>query len=163
MVGAFTYIRIADYEFCRINIHRFRICQKKQSDDKPGYVSRSTTQKGPLTAFRHLSELDVTTTTLAAYPPTMDEQSLNVGILGLATHKTCGMPHCCDTRWALTPPFHPYQNRRLFSVTLLHSHPRLPVKKYGALCCPDFPHTDKFGERRNARLHYANLVNFSQS
>ena len=31
--------------------------------------------------------------------------------------------------------------RRLFSVTLLYPHGQLPVKKYGALCCPDFPHT----------------------
>ncbi len=29
--------------------------------------------------------------------------------------------------------------RRLFSVTLPHSHPWLPVKKCDALCCPDFP------------------------
>lgn len=28
---------------------------------------------------------------------------------------------------------------RLFSVTLLCSREQLPVKKYGALCCPDFP------------------------
>lgn len=33
-----------------------------QPDDKPGYVGRSTTPKGPLTAFRHLSESDVTIT-----------------------------------------------------------------------------------------------------
>ena len=30
--------------------------------------------------------------------------------------------------------------QRLFSVTLLCSHKQLPVRKYGALCCPDFPH-----------------------
>ncbi len=27
----------------------------------------------------------------------------------------------------------------LFSVTLLYPHGYLPVRKYGALCCPDFP------------------------
>ena len=41
----------------------------------------------------------------------MDEQPLNAGILGLATHKACGMPYCYDIRWALTPPFHPYSIR----------------------------------------------------
>ena len=29
--------------------------------------------------------------------------------------------------------------QRLFSVTLLCLYRQLPVKKYGALCCPDFP------------------------
>jgi hypothetical protein len=29
---------------------------------------------------------------------------------------------------------------RLFSVTLLYPHGYLPVKKYGALRCPDFPY-----------------------
>lgn len=32
-----------------------------------------------------------------------------------------------------------FLKRRLFSVTLLYPHGQLPVKKYGALCCPDFP------------------------
>ena len=77
---------------------------------------------------RHLSERRVTTTlkhkSFAAYPPTMDEQSLNAGILGLATHKMCGMQYHYHTRWALTPPFHPYhfEKWRLFSVTLLYRH-----------------------------------------
>jgi len=47
--------------------------------------------------------------------------------------------------WALTPRFHPYPpaGGRLFSValsviaSLLLQY--LPVRKYGALCCPDFP------------------------
>ena len=38
----------------------------------------------------------------------MGEQPLNAGILGLATHKMCGMLYCYNIRWALTPPFHPY-------------------------------------------------------
>ena len=43
--------------------------------------------------------------------------------------------------WALTPPSHPYLlvSRRLFSSTLLCPRGRLPVKKWNALCCPDFP------------------------
>jgi len=31
------------------------------------------------------------------------------------------------------------RNGRLFSVTLIRTFTRLPVKKHGALCCPDFP------------------------
>lgn len=70
----------------------------------------------------------------AAYPPTSGEQPLTglclegssrwVGILGLATHKTCGRRCHHRRRWALTPPFHPYVlslpggDSRLFSVTL---------------------------------------------
>ena len=38
------------------------------------------------------------------------------------------------------PAFSPLpENRRLFSVTLLCPCGQLPVKKYGALRCPDFP------------------------
>lgn len=76
----------------------------------------------------------------------MGEQPLNAGILGLATHKACGIPRHHGIRWSLTPPFHPYLTyaervaRRSFSVTLLCRHRQLPVRKYGALRCPDFPH-----------------------
>ncbi len=35
---------------------------------------------------------------LAVYPPTMDEQPLDAGILDLATHKACGTTHCCAAR-----------------------------------------------------------------
>ena len=41
------------------------------------------------------------------------------------------LPHL----FTLIPPL----ARRLFSVTLLCSREQLPVRKYGALCCPDFP------------------------
>ncbi len=44
----------------------------------------------------------------AAYPPAMDEPSLTAGIFGLATHRTCGLRRHRRSRWALTPPFHPY-------------------------------------------------------
>ncbi|EPR68830.1 hypothetical protein ADICYQ_2216 [Cyclobacterium qasimii M12-11B] len=53
-----------------------------------------------------------------------------------------------DTRWALTPPFHPYPNWKtscggflsvVLSVILVFLPGHLPVRKYGALCCPDFP------------------------
>ena len=58
-------------------------------------------------AVRHLSERRVATVALAVYPPAMDEQPLNAGILDLATHRLCGTPYRCGVRWALTPPFHP--------------------------------------------------------
>ena len=45
---------------------------------------------------------------LSSLPPGMtDEQSLNAGILDLATHQECGTQYRCCARWALTPPFHP--------------------------------------------------------
>ena len=47
-------------------------------------------------------------TTQAAYPPAMDEQPLDAGILGLATHKVCGMTCHHAIRGPLTPHFHPY-------------------------------------------------------
>ena len=42
-------------------------------------------------------------------------------------------------RWALTPPSHPYPCGRLFSSALLHLCRWLSVRKWSALCCPDFP------------------------
>lgn len=57
----------------------------------------------------------------AAYPPTMDEQSLNAGILGLATHEMCGASCRHEARWALTPPFHPY-SRSVGSEAVVFCH-----------------------------------------
>ena len=45
------------------------------------------------------------------------------------------------------------QVRRSFSVTLLYPHGQLPVKKYGALCCPDVPPVPK-DERQTGRLQW---------
>ena len=42
-------------------------------------------------------------------------------------------------RWALTPPSHPYPYGRLFSSALLCLRKQLSVRKWSALCCPDFP------------------------
>jgi len=61
---------------------------------------------------------------LAVYPPTMDEQSLNAGVLDLATHKTCGAPCYRGARWALTPPFHPY---RCIAVAVIFCHATQPL------------------------------------
>ena len=102
----------------------------------------------------------------SSLPPGKGEQPLIAGILGFATHKACGMLCCHSIRWALTPPFHPYLSpaptisrswngwhKRFFSVTLLCRCRQLSVRKYGALRCPDFPHTPlSRDERRNVRL-----------
>ncbi len=45
---------------------------------------------------------------VAVYPPAVDEQPLDAGILDLATRKTCGTEYRYPVRWALAPPFHPY-------------------------------------------------------
>lgn len=51
-------------------------------------------------------------------------------------------------RWALTSPFHPYPDiigavyflwHFLFPPKQINFERDLPVRKYGALCCPDFP------------------------
>ena len=47
----------------------------------------------------------------ATYPPTLDEQPLIVGIHGLATHETYCRGVLLPSRWALTPPSHPYHPR----------------------------------------------------
>ena len=76
---------------------------------------------------------------LATYPPTLDEQPLIVGIHGLATHETHSRGVLLPSRWALTPPSHPYPYGRLFSSTLLYPHGYQAVNLRGALCCSDFP------------------------
>ena len=51
----------------------------------------------------------------------MGEQPLNADILDLATHRACGMVYHYTTRWALTPPFHPY--RLVAAVFFCHVAP----------------------------------------
>ena len=77
----------------------------------------------------------------ATYPPSLGGQPSTDGIHGLTTHKVYSYYGHPSYWWALTPPFHPYsdESERSFSVTLLYPHGYLPVRKYGALCCPDFP------------------------
>ena len=91
----------------------------------------------------------------AAYPPTLGGQPLIVGIHGLATRQTYCRGVSLPSRWAFTPPFHPYlprhgasgwyparirrTGRRFFSVTLLHPHERQAINLDGALRCSDFP------------------------
>lgn len=72
----------------------------------------------------HLSALIGCPTALAAYPPAADEQSLIAGIFGLATHRVCGLRRCRRSRWALTPPFHPYPPpRKGRAVLFCHTNP----------------------------------------
>jgi hypothetical protein len=49
---------------------------------------------------------------------------------------------------------------RLFSVTLLYPRGYLPVRKHGALCCPDFPFR-QLAERWNNLLRCKNNTNFA--
>ncbi len=60
-------------------------------------------------------------------------------------------------RWALTPPSHPYPCGRLFSSALLRLHKRLSVRKWSALCCPDFPPLPQRQRRQTVRLYYSIL------
>ena len=48
----------------------------------------------------------------------------DVGILDLATRKTCGTASYPAVRWALTPPFHPYL--RMKAVIFCHVTPESP-------------------------------------
>lgn len=67
-------------------------------------------------------------------------------------------------RWALTPPFHPYPNcsgRYIFCGTVCSPDASgdLPVRKYGALCCPDFPPRLLEAIRRLAPKDKTNICN----
>jgi len=76
-------------------------------------------------------------------PPGIGRAILNVGIHGLSPIR-CTAPGVTIRTGELLPrlftltPFD-YAQGRLFSVTLLYPHGYLPVRKHGALCCPDFP------------------------
>ena len=53
----------------------------------------------------------------------MDEQSLTAGIFGLATRRMCGDASRLASRWALTPPFHPYRRPKPAAVVFCHIIP----------------------------------------
>jgi len=88
--------------------------------------------------------IPVRTGTQAAYPPTSGEQPYRVGIHGLATRKPYSFL-CRHKNGELLPRLFTLtlRIRRLFSVTLLCPYEQLPVRKCGALCCPDFPLFEK--------------------
>ena len=86
-------------------------------------------------------------------PPPKDTPSKRImSYHGVASNRVYTAEQSPALRWALTSPFHPYRTgRRSFSVTLLYPYGQLPVKKYGALCCPDVPPVLK-DERQTGRL-----------
>ncbi len=47
---------------------------------------------------------------------------------------------------------------RLFSSAFVHLHKRLPVRKHGALCCPDFPLTQSASDRPTYYLCKDNYI-----
>ena len=132
----------------------------------------------------HLSGINVTIYLKQSTPRHRTSSPIYAGIFDLATHKVYGYFRYRKYRWALTPPFHPYPSphppyghpllkekeigkvilRRLFSVTLLCPHEQLPVRKYGALCCPDFPHyhynnaTNRFTEWYKDTKYYTFMI-----
>ena len=113
--------------------------KKSRGGCKPGSVTLRSYLHAPSAIYLRPGSLRRLKS--ATYPPAADEQSLNAGIFGLATRQRYAGICRHTPRWALTPPFHPYRpyGRRLFSVTLLSLYKDLPVRKDGALCCPDFP------------------------
>ena len=52
------------------------------------------------------------------------------------------------------------QAERLFSVTLLCPREQLPVRKHGALCCPDFPPPEQVRKRQTDLLIDAKVIIF---
>jgi len=80
---------------------------------------------------------------LATYPPGSDEQPSNAGIFGFAAHKV--YLRRASPRGGVSSylTFSPLPLRAVvFCGTRCRCLQRLPVKKYGALRCPDFPHAD---------------------
>jgi hypothetical protein len=76
------------------------------------------------------------------YPPATDEQSSKPvymvfqPIRRTAPDVTAGTGELLPHLFTLSPARMPGWS---FSVTLLYPHGYLPVRKHGALCCPDFP------------------------
>ena len=66
--------------------------------------------------------------------------------------------------FTLTPknisPKRKKMSKRLFSVTLLCPHEQLPVRKYGALRCPDFPPYQKIKRQTGLLLFCKDRIKF---
>lgn len=88
---------------------------------------------------------------LATYPPGLGEQPSGPGLHGLAIHEVyplCASPHKAVGSYPTLFTLTPIKSRRYclcgtFYCSVLPEH--LPVKKRGALYCPDFPITLKSG------------------
>ena len=76
--------------------------------------------------------------TKAFYPPARASNPQTPVYMNLQPPRHTARTSLHD-RWALTPPSHPYPCGRLFSSTLLCPREQLSVRKWSALCCPDFP------------------------
>ena len=97
--------------------------------------------------------------TQATYPPGIERAALTAGIFGLATHKVYppDMSPCRTVGSYPTFSPLPVEAQVKAGLTLITSTKAvvfcgtccscklhdLPAKKYGALCCPDFPLPDK--------------------
>ena len=81
---------------------------------------------------------------LTTYPPASDEQPLTPVYMVFQPIR-CTAHSVATTTGKLLPhlftliPILLVKSGRLFSVTLLYPRGYLPVRKHGALCCPDFP------------------------
>ena len=77
----------------------------------------------------------------STYPPTLDEQPSASVYLVFQPMRYTAVNITTNTGELLPHLFTLIANklRRLFSVALLYPHKHLPVRKHGALCCPDFP------------------------
>ena len=101
------------------------------------------------------------------------------GVISAASNGSLPIWSCCRrslprsealtfTRWALTPPFHPYRRKTAAVCSLLHwsfcgisSAAPLFSKGLPALCSPDFPQRGKIPRRdcpRSRCVHYINII-----
>ena len=89
------------------------------------------------------------------YPPASDEQPLEP-VYMVFQPIWCTASGVASGTGELLPHLFPLSLRlrsgRLFSVTLQYPRGYLPVRKHGALCCPDFP----------SRLRYAQYGTMEQ-
>ena len=103
---------------------------KKQSTCKPGSVPPKGCLSFIYSRCHHRAK--------AFYPPTRASNPQTSVYANLQLPRRTARTSLHD-RWALTPPSHPYPYGRLFSSTLLCLRRQLSVRKWNALCCPDFP------------------------
>jgi len=95
------------------------------------------------TGFHHLSWHGITTVLVTTYPPALDEQPC-LPVYMVFQPIRCTAPDVAIRTGELLPHLFTITapsvvEGLLFSVTLLYPHGYLPVRKHGALCCPDFP------------------------
>jgi hypothetical protein len=116
---------------------------------KPGSVEFAFTQTSLIIYLALLLPLG-----LSAYPPRYPlaqirtSRSFHRGLFGLSTRKVYPATFVTKSTvgsyptFSLSPPEASAKGGYLFSVALSVAPPRaghLPVRKYDALCCPDFP------------------------